>query len=143
MLDKHAGHFFTIWYGVLSLREHILTFSGGGHPPAILFSGLARSSTGLLELATSGPPIGILNHISFGNSSVHVPAGARLFLYSDGVVETGNTDVMSLDHPAFTKFVTEISGAPNLMDRVLNRCRQPRRNSPATDDCSLILATFT
>ena len=142
-LDKHAGHFFTIWYGVFSLSEHILTFSGGGHPPAMLFSSPARSSTRFQELATSGPPIGVLNHIPFDNSSIHVSAGARLLLYSDGVVEIGNTGVMSLDHQVFTKFVTEISSAPNLMDRILNRCRQPRRNSPASDDCSLILATFT
>ena len=34
-MGRHGGKFFTIWYGVYDSATRRLTFSGGGHPPAL------------------------------------------------------------------------------------------------------------
>jgi phosphoserine phosphatase RsbU/P len=140
---KQGAHFFTVWYGVFSVSERILTFSGGGHPPALLFSRQMHTAIKLQELTTSGPPIGVIDHAPFDNSSARIPEGSQLLLYSDGVIESGRTSTMSPDYLAFTKFVTEIANAQNLMDRVLMRCRNAEGHGSMTDDCSLIHAVFT
>ena len=85
--DKHGGRFFTIWYGVYATGDRNLTFSAAGHPPALLIAGLASSNAKLLELHSSGPPIGIAEEPHFTNTTIQIPTFGRLLLYSDGVVE--------------------------------------------------------
>ncbi|MBS0187882.1 MAG: SpoIIE family protein phosphatase [Planctomycetes bacterium] len=82
-MGTHGGMFFTIWYGVFNRLKRTLVYSGGGHPPAILFSPGAGSR--LLECP--GPPIGIVQDIPFEAISVDVPRNSSLFVYSDGAFE--------------------------------------------------------
>lgn len=141
-LDKHGGRFFTIWYGVASLEEKMLTFSGGGHPPALLLRRGADEAGQMLQLSTLGPPIGIVDGVQFKNGTAAIPNLGRLFLYTDGVVEVRKPGGKPLDQAAFTQFVTEIGTTEDILERVLDRGHRMRSSKTPTDDCSLLLIDF-
>jgi len=60
-----------------------MVYASAGHPPALL-----RTSDGrVTELYAPGPPLG-LRYLSEGaRSTVDLPPGARLLLYTDGLIE--------------------------------------------------------
>ena len=41
-MELHDNKYFTIWYGVYRKSTRQLTYTGGGHPPALLLSGPSR-----------------------------------------------------------------------------------------------------
>lgn len=142
-IDRHGGHFFTIWYGVYSTADRKLTFSGGGHPPPLLFAGQAMDKVEMLDLEASGPPIGVTDMLPFENSVVDVPLCNRLLIYSDGAVEVGPDDGELLGQSDFNEFVRESGPVEDLMDRVVNRARTLRGSDVLNDDCSLLRVEFT
>jgi sigma-B regulation protein RsbU (phosphoserine phosphatase) len=141
-MERHGGHFFTIWYGVFALDTRKLTFSGGGHPPALLFGGSDAATARLHNLECPGPPMGVMPAIPFDNDSTDVPAFARMLLYSDGAVEVGDLDVKVYDQNDFNEFVTATGPIDALPDRVLERARTLRGQETLNDDCSVMLVSF-
>jgi sigma-B regulation protein RsbU (phosphoserine phosphatase) len=80
--DFPAGRFVTMVYAVLDPAARTLTFANAGHLPPLLVD-----STGPRYLAgDSGMPLGLSFGI-FSETTVHLPHGARLLLYSDGLTE--------------------------------------------------------
>jgi sigma-B regulation protein RsbU (phosphoserine phosphatase) len=82
-MEHHNNLYFTIWYGVFDRRTRELRFASGGHPPAFLIS---KEGT-LTKLMTNNLFIGGLPESAYQGSSVTVPAGANLYVFSDGVYE--------------------------------------------------------
>lgn len=78
------GRFISLWLGIIDPRPGSLTFVDAGHghwlvkpagmPPARIES-------------SGGYPIGIDAHTQYVNDTIAFPAGSRLVLYSDGLVE--------------------------------------------------------
>jgi sigma-B regulation protein RsbU (phosphoserine phosphatase) len=81
-MARHNGMFFTMWYGVLDVRDRSLTWAGAGHPPAIL---VRRGA--LQKLDSDGMMIGVVPEYDNTNVRTQLDAGDRLYLYSDGVYE--------------------------------------------------------
>jgi phosphoserine phosphatase RsbU/P len=79
------GAYFTAVYARLNRAAGRLTLVNAGHPGAILVSGRDRSAT-LFE--QQGDVIGVFSDAVFGLLEVDVEPGDRLYLYSDGLVET-------------------------------------------------------
>jgi serine phosphatase RsbU (regulator of sigma subunit) len=59
-----------------------LCYSNAGHTPALL-----RDSTGIIELASTGLPLGLFSHATSDAPTVGLEKGAVLLLVSRGVVE--------------------------------------------------------
>jgi len=76
-----------------------LCYTNAGHTP-----GLLRDGTGILELRSTGLPLGLFSHATSDSPIVAVPKGAILLLVSRGVVEAeGKNDKLEefqlgLDH---------------------------------------------
>ncbi|SNQ49945.1 Protein serine phosphatase with GAF(S) sensor(S) [Frankia canadensis] len=66
-----------------------LSWSCAGHPPPLLVA--ARFATFLDDL--HGPMLGVDPEASYGQSETSLPPGARLLLYSDGLVERRGTSL--------------------------------------------------
>jgi sigma-B regulation protein RsbU (phosphoserine phosphatase) len=142
MMDRHGGHFFTIWYGVFAVDRRRLTYGGGGHPPPLLFGGSDAGSATVLPLECPGPPIGMTDLIPFENAAIDLPAFARLLLYSDGAVEVGEPDGDVHSQDDFDAFVAETGPADDLIDRVLEHARRLRGGEALNDDCSVMRVDF-
>jgi sigma-B regulation protein RsbU (phosphoserine phosphatase) len=141
-MERHDKHFFTIWFGVYSVADRKLTFSGGGHPPALLFGGAASSDARLQELQTSGPPIGVTHELPFSNATIHTPTFGRLILYSDGVVEIRQPNGEVSDQEAFNEFIVGAGPCDDLLERTLDRGRRMQGSEVLNDDCSLMQIDF-
>lgn len=84
-MERQNDMYFTAWYGVYEVSSASLRFACGGHPPAILIP--PESSSETIRLSAEGPVLGVFAEAAFGESSVTIPRGSRLYLFSDGVYE--------------------------------------------------------
>ncbi|WP_035304474.1 ATP-binding SpoIIE family protein phosphatase [Actinokineospora inagensis] len=75
--------FITCLYAVHDPADNTLTFSSAGHLPAIY---LSPEGTPTLVAETMGMPLGV--GTTFTQQQIAFPLGARLALYTDGLVET-------------------------------------------------------
>lgn len=141
-MERHGGHFFTIWYGVYNRESRRLTFSGGGHPPPMLFAGADAATAKVIALDTPGAPIGMMEMMSFENVTLEMPAFGRMLLYSDGAVEVGDPKVKIHDQAEFNAFVTGIGPCDDIIDRMIDRARKLGGAEVLNDDCSLMRIDF-
>lgn len=81
-MSRHNGMFFTIWYGVYDRRDRTLTWSGGGHPPALI-----QRDGKLQALDSQGMMIGAVPDYETASAKEQLQPGDRLLLYTDGVYE--------------------------------------------------------
>jgi serine phosphatase RsbU (regulator of sigma subunit) len=83
-MEQHDDMYFTIWYGVYEPESRVLRYAAGGHHPAFLVS---PDRSAALPLHTRNLAIGMAPGYAFRADEVSVPAGAALYLFSDGVFE--------------------------------------------------------
>jgi len=141
-MERQGGHYFTIWYAVYHTSSRTLTFSGGGHPPALLRSGTTAQETTVRQLECSGLPIGMMANAEFENVSVGLPAFAQLLLYSDGAVEITQPNGEVVEYTEFYAFTEQSSDWGTLMDQAIARARHLRGAPTLADDCSLVQFEF-
>ncbi|MBI1825758.1 MAG: SpoIIE family protein phosphatase [Planctomycetes bacterium] len=141
-MDRHGGKFFTVWYGVFERPSRRLTYSGGGHPPALLFAGENASEAQIQELIPDGPVIGLPVELPFENTTVELPSFANLLLYSDGLIELEQPDGRMATQDEFTKFAGMQPNWEDILEQVLARARTLRGSQPLADDCSLMRVCF-
>jgi len=65
-----------------------IEYASGGHEPALVTEADTRSAS-VTELATTGPPLGAVGaeEAQFGCADAHLPPGATLVAFTDGVSE--------------------------------------------------------
>lgn len=80
------GVYFTAIYARLNRRTNRLTLVNAGHPPACIISSNSTSGTVLWQ---DGDVIGAFSDAGFGVTEIPVRRGDRIFMYSDGLVESG------------------------------------------------------
>jgi len=82
------GAFFTLLYARLNHRTGRLTMVNAGHPPAIVIH-LDRHEP--LVLRQEGDVVGAFADAVFGVTDLTIQAGDRMFLYTDGLIETAGS----------------------------------------------------
>lgn len=81
----HAGpRFISLWLGIFDPAAQTVTVADAGHGYCILAGG--GQSAARLQCA-GGPVVGALAHCNYGKTVVAWPAGTRVVLFSDGLVE--------------------------------------------------------
>ena len=139
-MDQQNNRYFTLWYGVYQRSTRTLTYSSGGHPPALLFEPGAVAAK---KLATRGMMVGGMPNSRYSSQSCEIPAGSRLFLFCDGAYEITLPDgrVYTLDE--FAALLGQWpADAPVDLDAVVARIRQLCGSSGLEDDLSLISIQF-
>ncbi len=84
--ENYKNHSFTLVYGILNLKDSSFVYTTAGHLGPILI----RKDGQVCQLEGYGPPIGMVEGISYEEGRVDLRAGDRLFLISDGVYEARN-----------------------------------------------------
>ena len=80
------GHYVTVFYGVLDVKTHVLSFVNAGHCPPIV-----RHGDGTIEsLAPTRPVLGFMFDDAFRSERLRLAGGDRLLLYTDGVTEAAS-----------------------------------------------------
>lgn len=81
------GDIVTLWVGSFDARDHTLTWASGGHPPGFIRAANEGPRT---VLSATGPLLGALSDVIFGEETVALEQGDTVLLYTDGVTEARN-----------------------------------------------------
>lgn len=84
-MESHRDRYFTMWYGVYRLSTGQLRYASAGHPPALAIT-VTDESVSTTALPGGSMPVGMFPDTEFAIETFPVPAGARILLYSDGVL---------------------------------------------------------
>ncbi|MEU5645189.1 SpoIIE family protein phosphatase [Streptomyces milbemycinicus] len=125
-LDEQAQrlgsqHIATCLYAIYDPIAHRLQVANAGHPPPLL---LHPDGRGEALRIPPGAPIGV-GGVVFECVETHAPAGAILLLYTDGLVESRDTDVWT--------------GVQSLCVRLRVAAAHARAPMPPEDLCDLVL----
>ena len=142
-MERQNDMFFTIWYGVYQTSSRILRWAGGGHPAALLL-GPDGSSGRPKALESDGPLIGAVEGLEFSSGEVSVPAGSRLFVYSDGAFEVSYPDgsMWAFDDFVSTLTATPPQGPDHRLDALVTRIRAISARDDFNDDFSMVELVF-
>jgi tetratricopeptide (TPR) repeat protein len=136
---QHSQKFFTIWYGIYCASTRVMSWSGGGHHPALLL----RDGADEAHLSSTGPMMGLMRGARFPATSCPIPPGARLLIFSDGVFEIRRNKQMLWDLPACMRYLAAVDrGATSVMDELLAHVRHLRGSQQLDDDFSIIETRF-
>jgi sigma-B regulation protein RsbU (phosphoserine phosphatase) len=142
-MSKHNGMFFTMWYGVADLGARTLRYGSGGHPPAFLAlpDGADRELGG--NEPVSGPMIGAFPGLPYESAEVPLPAGSRLYVYSDGIHELIRADGTLWTLEEYLAGVSqEARGPDGAVERLVRRSQAWRGRDDFEDDVSLLEVVF-
>jgi phosphoserine phosphatase RsbU/P len=141
-MEHHDNKFFTIWYGVYQPRIRQLTFAGGGHPPALLWTGPTRQEAALAQLTSQGPLIGMLPELTFETQTVELGPAARLLVFSDGVFEIEQASGEMWKFDEFLELIRSTPPGEPLMDRLLQHVQAIHGSEQLADDFSIVQVEF-
>lgn len=80
------GHYVTVFYAVLDVRQRRLIYVNAGHLPAIL----VRADGGIERLDEGGVPLGLFEDPRYHEGFVRLSPGDALVLYTDGITDASN-----------------------------------------------------
>ncbi len=133
--------FVTLFYGLIDLRNHRLTFANAGHPPLII-----RHPTGMVEKVESqGRPMGLgvgpFFDARITESTVDIAPGTLLFEYTDGIYDTQNPSGEVFGEERFLDTIKrlKVEGARDAIEEIYNvvkRFTGTRRE--AVDDITIL-----
>ncbi|GAB4171784.1 MAG: SpoIIE family protein phosphatase [Terrimicrobiaceae bacterium] len=137
-MEQHNNMYFTIWYGVLDAGTRTLCHGCGGHPPALL-----RTPDGqVTPVVSRGPIVGAVPHAKFTEARLTIPAGSRLFVFSDGAYEIRRGDGYMLGLEDFQTWLAGEGAAPNAPEAVLAHARATLGGQVLDDDLSVLSIDF-
>ena len=135
-MDKQAGNYFTIWYGVYQPSTRLLRYSGAGHPPAVV---LTADGADPVRLPSDAVPIGVLHNTTFETHSYPMPPDTALLIYSDGAYELVLPDGR---HWAIEDFIDLCAhtarSADWTLDDLVDQLRSRAEIGQFDDDCTLV-----
>ncbi len=136
-MERHGEMFFTSWCGIYEPTTRFLRFAAGGHPPAVMVGPDGATSV----LAAKGPVIGAIPGMKFVSAEAAVPAGARIFVFSDGAYEIRRHNGSMMGHDDLRAL---LSRAPqdNAPAWVMDQLRALNSQPEFDDDVSLVELRF-
>jgi sigma-B regulation protein RsbU (phosphoserine phosphatase) len=142
-MEKHDNKYFTIFYGVFRKSTRTLTYSNGGHPDALLFTGADRGGAKMERLTSQGLMIGAVPELGYDSVTVGMGPFAELYVYSDGVfeIEQEAADGKMWTFEEFVDFMKRENG-DGAIDRLLAHARRLRGHDVLNDDFSMVRAVF-
>jgi len=137
-MDRHYDQYFTIWYGAYDAFDRTLTYATAGHHPAYL---VPPDRTGALPLKTSGSMIGAAPDSRFSAARTRVPAGASLYLFSDGIFEIVTEDGRWCLHDFVQLLRRPIVAGASECQRLYDAAKAACHPGQFEDDVSLLVVT--
>ena len=131
VVDFPASKFVTLIFAVVNPAERKMTFASAGHlPPLFVDSSGAR----FLQ-ADAGLPLGIME-CEFSEHEIEMPAGSRVFLYSDGVTEAINS---SLEEYGAGRILEHVAKQPATVQSLLSDVDKFTSGYPKSDDVTVVM----
>lgn len=141
-MEKYNDMYFTIWYGVWCPANRTLRFANAGHPPALLAEPDPGAAGGrrVERLRGSGMLLGGMSGTVYRTFERSLPAGAQIYVLSDGTYEIENPDGSAGELADIERFFAAAPAAaagPEL-DRFYAHVKQLNGPGPLDDDFSIM-----
>ena len=81
--------FVTFFLGVLDLSNGELKYTNAGHNPPVI---IKKNKEAVMFDKTKFIPVGLFEDFDYGQSSIQLEPGDKIFLYTDGVSEAENSE---------------------------------------------------
>ena len=142
-MERHNGMYFSIWYGVYDKRQRRISYSCGGHPPAVLITGPDAASARPVLLDTGGIIIGALKGATFRSDVCEVQPYSKMYLFSDGTYEIFQPDGSLWGMEDFVRLLASPTpqGVSDL-DNIVASIKAIRGADTFDDDFSLMKVCF-
>ena len=135
LMRDQANLYFTVWYGVWQPGARRLRYACAGHPPAVLTAAGKTVLLGARGLVLGARP----GKVYATHAIEEVPAGAQLFVYSDGIYELLRPDGTMWPHEEFVDYLRGLNRAdPAALDGLLDTVRDVRGGEAPDDDLSIV-----
>lgn len=133
-MEQQNGKYFTMFYGVFDLNTRQMVHASGGHPPAIAVAPDGATT----NLSSTGMMIGAIETATFRDVTTTIPAGSRLFVFSDGCYELTSQAGNMMTLSDFTLLLSESVKHPDTLDRIVAAAQSWQQRQDFEDDFSLI-----
>jgi len=131
-----VASYFTMAYGIIDLAsdELILVQAGCPHPLLITRDGQVS------EVGSGGPPVGLLEGVTYEEVRIPFAPGDRLVLYSDGVIECAGRNGDFFPQELMQQLLREGADRPlsELLDLVGDELRRWRGRDDYDDDVTIL-----
>lgn len=138
--EKLSGYqFATCCYGVLNTETRQLKFARAGHPYPLLFRGDAPPQ----PLEVRGSLLGVFEEAHYGQETIQLEPGDKLFMFSDGAEPfIGTVDEQS--RFSFYDSFSELSRYPvtEMLDRFVSLTKKTPIDPGSEDDITLLALEF-
>jgi CHASE1-domain containing sensor protein len=135
-MDRQAGNYFTIWYGVYQPSTHTLRYARAGHPPAIVLHA-DGSDPALLDAGSV--PIGVLVDVTYETHDYPLPPDADVLIYTDGAFELVLPGGARWTLEEFIDLCAHTARSPHwTIDDLVSQLRSRSETGDFDDDCTLV-----
>jgi len=129
--------FATLFYGVLDVDTHKISFCNAGHENPMLFCDGGK----IERLETGGMALGVLDDFPYRAGDCTISAGGTLVIFSDGIPDATN----EFDHPFGEERLIELindnrtASSAELIDRIIDAVNAHEKDTPQLDDLTLVV----
>lgn len=129
--------FVSLFYGILDLRTHTLSYANAGQDMPILFPASGKP----IPLKTRGIALGMKEDVSYEKEEISIKPGDQLLVYSDGVSEAMNEQMEEFGEEGLSRIVQSTSGASaaESIEEVVASVNLHIGNATRSDDMTLVL----
>ena len=113
---------------------------GAGHPPLLVARGGGRTES----IASSAPPLGLLERSDFVETNVDLELGDAFFLYTDGIYGSGHDENPRLSSSRLAEMLQPMSeNAQALLTRVVEQAARNDGGKASADDVAAVAVRRT
>jgi len=129
--------FATLFYGVLKVGSHELTYVNAGHEPPLVFS----ASGVLKRLESGGLALGVLDDFPYTQETVPIATGDVMVIYSDGVTDATNLSDEQYGPERLASVVEKNLGEPAsiIVDHIIDAVNAHEKGAAQLDDITVVV----
>ncbi len=129
--------FVTVFYGVYDRRDGSFVYANGGHnAPALIVDGKVET----LPL-TYGVLLAMFPGLKYAEATTHLPPGGKLFLYTDGVTESINSEEEEFGEERMNEVLRKgaAAGPGDTLESMLLAVDQHAESAEQFDDITMMV----
>jgi serine phosphatase RsbU (regulator of sigma subunit) len=135
--NNREDMFTTLFCGVIDAPSGTMTYCNCGHNPPLV---LRRGESTFEPLRNCGPPLGIVEGVSYVARSIALAPGDMLLLYTDGVTEAETSQSAQFGMKRLEQAILEMRGHParRVVEHVIKRVAEFAKGAPQSDDITCV-----
>jgi len=148
LCGKFEEHFVTAAYVFVDLDKFRLRYAAAGHPPLLIVPRVSANeqASESREVEANGLMLGLFPEATYSYVEIPLDAGARILLYTDGILESMNAAREEFGKSRLKKFLaSSSSSASQLADALLLELRRwstGESKGAQGDDITLLVLDF-